>query len=191
MQIMKDIQINDEMARKLLMYMNPIFANSLNVSGIANFGCERLAIPLAPNRQNEIEIIGTVSVDKLRLQASDLLGQILPLLGVGISGVDITVRPTKFVLQNGVLSYDDMQVEVGNSPINFKGAIGLNKSLNMTVTLPYTMEGKTARIGRETVGQRISLPLKGTLDKPELDLGKLLEEQLKQQLLEGLDKLLK
>jgi hypothetical protein len=191
MQIMKDIQINDEMAKKLLIYVNPIFANSVNVSGVANFGCERLAIPLAPNRQNEIEIIGTVSVDKLRLQASDLLGQILPLLGVGISGVDITVRPTKFVLQNGVLSYDDMQVEVGNSPINFKGAIGLNKSLNMTVTLPYTIGGKTARIGRETVGQRISLPLKGTLNKPELDLGKLLEEQLKQQLLEGLDRLLK
>jgi len=191
MQIMKDIQINDEMARKLLMYVNPIFANAINVSGIANFACERLAIPLAKNKQNEIEIIGTVSVDKLRLQASDLLGQILPLLGVGFSGVDITVRPTKFILQKGILSYDDMQVEVGNNPITFKGAIGLNKSLNMTVTLPYTTEGKTVRIGRETVGQRISLPLKGTIDKPELDMGKLLEEQLKQKLLEGLDKLLK
>jgi hypothetical protein len=191
MQMMKDIQINDQVAAGLLKYVNPIFANALHVNGIANFACERLAIPLASNRQNEIEIIGTVSVDKLRLQASDLLGQILPLLGVGTSGVDITVRPTKFVLQNGVLSYDDMQVEVGNSPINFKGAIGLNKSLNMTVTLPYTIEGKTARIGRETVSQRISLPLKGTLDKPEIDLAKLLQEQLKQKLLEGLDKLLK
>jgi hypothetical protein len=191
MQIMKDIQINDEMARKLLLYVNPIFANAISVSGIANFGCERLAIPLAANRQNEIEIIGTVSVDKLRLQASDLLGQILPLLGVGISGVDITVRPTKLVLQNGILRYDDMQVEIGGTPINFKGAIGLNKSLNMTVTLPYTIQGKTARIGRETAGQRIVLPLKGTLDKPELDVGKLLEEQLKQQLLQNLDKLLK
>jgi hypothetical protein len=191
MQIMKDIQINDEMARKLLMFVNPIFADAINVSGIANFSCERLAIPLAKEKQNEIEIIGTVSVNKLRLQASDLLGQILPLLGVGISGVDITVHPTKFVLQNGVLSYDDMQVEVGNSPINFKGAIGLNGDLNMTVILPYTTEGKTARIGRVTAGQRIVLPLKGTLNKPKLDLGKLLEEQLKQQLLEGLDKLFK
>jgi len=191
MQIMKDIQINDEMAGKLLMYVNPIFTDAINVSGIANFGCERLAIPLAPNRQNEIEIIGTVSMNKLRLQASDLLGQILPLLGVGISGVDITVRPTKFVLQNGVLIYDDMQVEVGNSPLNFKGAIGLDKSLSMTVTLPYTIEGKTARVGKETPGRRITLALKGTLDKPKLDVGKLLEDQLKQQLLEGLDKLLK
>ncbi|MCX5636682.1 MAG: hypothetical protein NTX52_03180 [Planctomycetota bacterium] len=192
MQIMKDIQINDEMARKLLMYVNPIFADAINVSGIANFSCELLAIPLAKEKQNEIEIIGTVSVNKLRLQTSDILRLIFSLTGTGFSGVDITVRPTKFVLRNGLLSYDDMQVEVGDSPINFKGAIGLlDKSLNMTVILPYTMEGKTARIGRETIGQRISLPLKGTLDKPELDMGKLLEEQLKQKLLEGLDKLLR
>ena len=53
-------------------------------------------------------------------------------------------------------------------------------------------------LGEETRGRRISLPLKGTLDKPEIDLGRLLEEQLKQQLeeqleeniLEGLEKLL-
>jgi hypothetical protein len=191
MQIMKDIQINDIIADKLLRRVNPIFIDASNVSGVANFACERLAIPLAPNRQNEIEIIGTVSIDKLHLQTSAILHLILSLTGTGFSGVDITVRPTKFVLRNGVLIYDNMQVEVGNNPINFKGAIGLNGDLNMTVVLPYTTEGKTARIGRETVGQRISLPLKGTLDKPELDMGKLLEEQLKQKLFEGLDKLLK
>jgi len=191
MQIMKDIQINDIIADKLLRRVNPIFIDASNVSGIANFACERLAIPLVPNKQNEIEIIGTISIDKLHLQTSAILHLILSLTGTGFSGVDITVRPTKFVLRNGVLIYDNMQVEVGNNPINFKGAIGLNGDLNMTVTLPYTIEGKTARIGRETVGQRISLPLKGTIDKPELDLGKLLEEQLKQKLFEGLDKLLK
>ena len=190
MQIMKDIQINDEMARKLLMYVNPIFADAVNVSGVANFGCERLAIPLAKNRQNEIEIVGTMSVNKLHLKVADWFSPILSLIG-GVSGVDITVHPTKFVLQKGVLSYDDMQVDLGDNPINFKGAIGLNGSLNMTVVLPYTIEGKTARVGRETVGQRLSLPLRGTIDRPKLDMGKLLEEQLKQQLLEGLDKLLK
>jgi hypothetical protein len=192
MQIMKDIQINDELARKLLMYVNPIFANALNVSGTANFACERFAIPLTPNKQNEIEIIGTISIDKLRLQASDLLGQILSLTGTGLSGVDITVRPTKFVLRNGFLGYDDMQVEVGNSPINFKGVIGLDASLkDMTVTLPYTIRGRTVRVGKETVGQRITLPLKGTLNKPELDTSKLPELLLKQAILEGIDQLLK
>ncbi len=79
-------------------------------------------------------------------------------------------------------------MDVGDNPVNFKGVIGLDKSLNMTITLPYTAMGRTVRIGRETSGQRITLPLKGTIDKPELDLGKLLESQLKQQLEDQLRK---
>lgn len=191
MQIMKDIQINDEMGKKLLMYVNPIFANAFNLSGTANFSCERLAIPLAKNKLNDIEIVGNISINKLRLQASGLLTQILSIIGVGFTGTDITLHPTKFALRNGILGYDDMQIDIGNNPVNFKGAIGLDMSLKMSVTLPYTIQGRIARVGRESPGQRITLPIKGTLDKPELDLAKLLEEQLKQTLLEGLDSLLK
>ena len=194
-QIVRDIQINDRTSRKLLTYLNPVFANALNVSGIANFNCERLVIPLAGATRNDLEVVGTVSIEKVRLEASDLLSQILSVAGIGTSGQDITIHPTRFVLQNGFLRYDDMQIDIGDNPVNFKGIIGLNKSLNMTVTLPYTTSGRTARAGRQTSGERISLPLKGTTDKPELDLGKLLEEQLRQQLeqkvREGLEELFK
>jgi len=190
-EIMKDIQINNETTRKLLMYLNPIFANAVSVSGVANFNCERLAIPLAGGTENDIEVIGTISVKRLRLDASDLLGQILSLAGAGLQGQDITINPTRFVLQDGFLRYDDMQVVVGDNPVVFSGVIGLDKSLDMTVTLPYTFEGRTARVGKETKGRRISLPLRGTIEKPELDLGKLLEEQLKIRLEERLKEELK
>ncbi len=78
-------------------------------------------------------------------------------------------------------------MDIGDNPVNFKGAIGLDKSVNMTVTLPYTLGGRTARVGEKT-GERISLPLTGTIDKPELDTGKLLEDQLKKRLGEELQK---
>jgi len=198
MQIAKDIQITNEMTRGLLMYLNPVFAGAVNVSGAVNLSCERLAIPLAGGDRNDIEVVGTISVRKLRLEASELLGWILAAANIA-RDQDITIHPTRFVLQNGLLRYDDMQMYVGDNPVNFKGVIGLDKSLNMTVTLPYTTRGETARIGKETRGRRITLVLRGTLDKPEIDFGRLLEEQLKQQLeeqlqeklLEGLDKLLK
>lgn len=181
-QIAKDIQINNETTRKLLIYINPVFANAFNVSGVLNFNCERLVIPLAEANLNDIEVIGTVSINKLRLQTSNLLGQILSAAGANFSGQEITIHPTRIVLRNGFLRYDDMQMDIGGHPFNFKGVIGLDKTLNMTVTLPYTLKGRTARVDKETVGERITLQLRGTLDKPELDLGKLLEEQLKRQL---------
>ncbi|MCJ7674523.1 MAG: hypothetical protein MUO33_05145, partial [Sedimentisphaerales bacterium] len=134
------------------------------------------------------EVIGTISMNNVRLEASDLLGQILSAGGGGPGGQVITIHPTKFVLQDGFLRYDDMQVDVGDNPINFKGVIGLDKSLNMTVTLPYTVDGRTVRVGKDTVGQRVSVSLKGTIQKPELDLGGLLQDQLKKQLEEQLRK---
>jgi len=187
-QIVKDIQINDETTRKLLMYLNPIFANAVKTSGVANFSCERLSIPLGGDGEGDIEMVGTISIDQVRLEASDLLGQILSLVGGRVRTQDITVHPTRFVLQNGLLQYDDMQMDIGNNPVVFGGVIGLDKSLNMTVTLPYTTSGRTARVGKETEGVRISLPLKGTIDKPELDTRKLLEGQLKEQLMKELEK---
>lgn len=180
--IIKDVKIYDETGEELLKYLNPIFASAFNIRGVANFRCDKLAIPLANASRNDLEIIGTVSIKKMRMESSDLLSQILSFIGAGTGNQDITVHPTKFVLHEGFLRYDNMQIDVGNNPINFKGVIGLDKSLNMTVTLPYTLRGRTTRTGEEPDGERITLVLKGTVDKPELDLGKLLEDQLKKQL---------
>jgi len=195
MQLVKDIKINDATTKKLLKYVNPIFADAVNVSGIANFNCEQLAIPISAEAKNEAVVIGTISMNQVQLQTSDLLGQILTIAGGSPRGTVLTIHPTKLVLRDGVLRYDDMQIDVGDNPINFKGAIGLDKSLDMTVTLPYTTEGRTARVGGETRGARIALPLKGTVDKPQLDTDKLLELQLKQQgeelLRRGLEELFK
>jgi len=187
-QMVKDIQINNEMAGKLLKYVNPVFANAVNVSGVVNFHCERLAIPLKKVNKNDIEVIGTISANKILLQGSDLLGQMLSLAGGNVRGQNCTIHPTRFVLQDGLLKYEDMQLDVGDNPVNFKGIIGLDKRLNMTVTLPYTMSGRTVRVG-DKAGDRISLPLRGTIDKPKLDLGKLLEDQAIKKGLELLEKL--
>ena len=190
-QIAEGIQLNDEISREFLVYVSPIFANAFNVSGAGNFNCERLALPLPGTPKEELEIIGTISADNVRLSASDLLSQLLSLGGLRLRDQNIKVHPTRFVLQNGFLRYDDMQVDVGDNPVNFKGVIGLDKSLDMIVTLPYTLDGRTVGVGEEGVGERISIPLKGTIDRPELDVGKLLEQQLKLQLKQQLEDRLK
>lgn len=187
-QIMQNIKIDDETTDRFLAYINPIFANAVNVSGILNFNCKKLTLPLSQGYENQIEAIGTISIEQIQLQTSGLLNQILSLAGIDMQGQYITIHPTKFVLHNGFLSYEDMQMDIGNNPVNFRGTIGLDKSLDMIVILPYTSAGRTARIGQETIGERISLPLKGTIDKPELDLDKLLEKQLNQLLKKEIDK---
>ncbi|UCF17873.1 MAG: hypothetical protein JSW59_10485 [Phycisphaerales bacterium] len=195
MHVVKNIKINDEITSKLLKYVNPIFADAASVTGFANFDCEQLAIPLRSEAKNETVVIGTISMNRVRLQGSNLVGQILTTSGGDPRGTDMTIHPTKIDLQKGFLRYEDMKVDVGDNPVNFKGVIGLDKSLAMTATLPYTTRGRTARVGSQTEGRRITLPIKGSVDAPELDLGKLLDQQLKglgEELLEkGLEELFK
>jgi len=73
----------------------------------------------------------------------------------------------------------------------------------MNVITPYVLTEdfklQTVKVDEATTAERIKLPLIGTIDRPELDWGKLTEELLKQQfrqqlqekVLEGLEGLLK
>lgn len=186
--IIKDVQINDKTTKKLLKYLNPLFANAVNAGGVANFQCEQFAVPLKGGSPKDIEITGTVSMARIRLEASDLLGQILMLMGKG-GEQNITIHPTRFVLKDGYLRYDNMQVDIGDSPLNFRGVIGLDESLDMTVTLPVTADGRRVRADDQAaMAERLSLSLRGTVSKPKLDTGRLLQDQLIQ---EGLKMLLK
>lgn len=184
--IIKDVQITDEMARELLKFLNPIFSNAVGVTGIANFQCDKLAIPLRGADQKDIEVIGTVSIQQLQLRPTGLIGQLISVAKITEPVQEITIHPTKFTLTDGQLSYENMQVDIGSNPFNFAGVIGLDEKLDMNVTLPLSVSLKRIRTGEETSEKRIILPLGGTISKPELDLTnlgmQLLEGQLQEQL---------
>ena len=188
MQIIEKVNINDETTREMLMYLNPIFADAVNARGVADFHCEKLSIPLGGGTKNDLVVIGTIGIDKMHLEASNLLGQIMSIAGE--RSVDMTMLPTRFVLQKGFLRYDNMQINVGDNPVNFSGAIGLDKSIDMEITLPYTFAGSTIKSG-EIATDRVSLPIEGTLDKPKINMQKLIEGEALKQGLKLLEKVLK
>lgn len=180
-QVVKDVQITEQMGKELLTYVNPIFANNTSVTGVVNFNCEKLAMPIVGGTKNDIDIAGTISADKVLLGSSSLLSQLMTAIGSNFGGEEITIHPTKFALQKGFLRYDDMRVDVGQNPFDFKGAIGLDKTLNMSITVPYGPSGKV-KTGEVQTAARYSVPLRGTTDNPKLDVGKLLEDIAKKQL---------
>lgn len=188
LRLARNIELNKDMTAKLLKYVNPIFANVVSISGVASFDCQELAIPLQAGHKKAVNVVGTLSADRLHVAASNVLNQILAALGESLRGQPLTVHPTRIVVRDGMVRYDNMQIDVGDNPISFGGVIGLDGRLDMTVTLPWTYRGRTERVGREgRAGTRISVPLRGTIDKPELDMSRLLQDQL----LRGLEELLR
>jgi len=190
MQIAKDVQITPQMAHKLLRYVSPLFAGATSASGKVNFACERLVVPASGADLNRVEVIGTVSMEDVLIGGSDLLGQLLLAFGQAGASQRLAIQPTRFVVKDGVVRYDNMEIHIGDHPLNLAGSIGPDERLDMTVTLPYAFQGKIARAGQPS-GQRIALPLTGTLRRPQLDLKRLLEGQLLEQGLKGLEGLLR
>jgi hypothetical protein len=189
MQVAKDVQITPAMTTKVLRYVNPFFADAANASGRVSFMCDRLVVPAAGAGLSTLDVEGTISMDNVVIGGSDLLGKILLVFGQRNQLAHLAIHPTHFVVKDGVLRYDNMQIDVDDHPITFSGSIGPNEKLNMTVTLPVTFQGKAARTGQ--AGDRVAIPLLGTIRRPQLDVQKLIQGQLQEQVLKGLGGLLK
>jgi hypothetical protein len=151
-----------------------------------------MSIPLgSAHMTQDMQLTGTLWMNQIQLGASNILNQILAVIGQSVRGQQLTVQPTNLVMAKGVLRYDDMEIDVGNNPVDFRGSVGPKGALNMSVVLPYTIEGRTVRTGQEAQNaERVVVPLGGTIDKPQLNLQKLIQSQFQQQIFKGLEDLL-
>jgi hypothetical protein len=175
MSIIKDVQINKEMANKLLAKVNPVFFGVSSITGAANFQCDQLAVPINGGKPEDANIAGTISLTQVKMQSTGLMGAILTATGTS-DGQLITIHPTPFTVRNGFVKYPDMQMDIGTMPINFSGSVPIDpnrKIESFSVTLPVSATGKLVKGG----SQRITAYVKGTPNNPKLDLGKMLQEQ--------------
>jgi len=181
----ENLQIDETLSyefRGVLAYVNPLFKDVIGLGGRLNLSAEKLLIPLDSKRRNDMEILATLGMDNLTIkptQSGGLFAMLFSLIGLGGDRALATVHPTNFVVKDGFVRYDNMQIDIGGTPVNFKGAVGLDKRLNMQISVP--VGGQLA----DTLGGTISLPLTGTIDKPVFDTSKL-GENLLQNTLKGL-----
>ncbi len=188
--VLDKIKIDKIMANQLLKYLNPMFAQVADVSGLASFQCDRLAIPLSGGYNNKIVVEGTVWMNDVAIAGGGVMSQIVNLSGINNPNVKIEMLPTKFVFENGEMHYDNMQINIGETPLNFTGNVYLDKMMSMSVTLPWTVAGQTAKAGQE-VSNRIKLAIEGPVNAPKLNTDKLIQETGKQVIEQQLDKALK
>lgn len=186
MAVIEKVRINDELSRNLLEYVNPIFSGASQVSGTADFSCEELLVPLAAQRKDLLKMKAVLAITQLTMRSEGFLKELLNAVGSDPS-VALTLHPTAVVLENEVLSYENMQLDVGRKPIVFSGRIGLDRRLQLEMQLPWTLSGQTIRTGEEAV-DRIVLAVGGTIQKPQVDWGKMLKMNLGRTLLKELIK---
>jgi len=87
-----------------------------------------------------------------------------------------------------------MQLDIEDKPVNFAGKVGLDRNVNLDMKLPWTLEGRTISSG-EQADDRIALSVGGSIDRLEIDWGKILQQNLEKvlqkEILEGLEDIFK
>ncbi|HPY77386.1 MAG TPA: hypothetical protein PLQ45_06045, partial [Anaerohalosphaeraceae bacterium] len=159
MRIIEKVQINDELTHALLENVNPFFAGAAKVSGIADFSCQELVLPLGGARQDLFQMKSTLAINQLNMQSEGFLKELLRVLGSDTSAM-MTLHPTELVAKDQTLSYQNMQLDIGKNPVNFSGQVGPDRRLKLTMQLPWTMSGTSVRPdGRPA--DRITVPIRG------------------------------
>ncbi|MHC4551592.1 MAG: hypothetical protein ACYSUT_02330, partial [Planctomycetota bacterium] len=183
MRVLEGIHLNEELTHTMLRYLSPVFAEQGDISGFASLACNELVIPFDADKQNEIVVDGVIEMDKMQLQAKGLVGDILALTERR-SQFNAKLLPSRIILKNGVMSYDEMEFHLEDYPTGFAGKIYLDKRLNMQVLVPYKVDIENLRIEPVRIGEdlseRLALPIKGSVDNSQVLLEESFDAILKQ-----------
>ena len=189
--LLENVQINPEVSERLLKFINPIFANTHEVSGTASFDCQHLLINQPRNWSRNAEIRGLFSSKNLRIQSrAGLIKDLTGALGLDLGAKVGEVKPISIQLADEKVSYRDMHIVFGPLlDLSFSGQVGLDETINMRLGLPIVpaMVGNNPKWIKLLGDQRIYVPITGTINKPRLDL-QAIPALVKQELTKALEK---
>jgi hypothetical protein len=186
----KDVRANADMG-PMLEKINPIFHTvGGTVDGVAqsNFDLSWEG-PLDPTQKEWLPAAGqylrgsgVLSVQNLSIVGSPSVGEIMTALGEA-NALSGELLATDIRIGGGRCEYQNMTLRLKRYELRFSGWVGFDKRMELMVEMPLT-EHMSRKYGNleKYVGKTLFVPLKGTVDSPSLDLGRVIEELLKRSL---------
>ncbi|MHC5536972.1 hypothetical protein ACYOEI_01705, partial [Singulisphaera rosea] len=206
--MIKDAEINDEVSRRFLSYVAPVLDRATRAHGRVSVNLTEAVFPLGGESKETASVEGQVQFQEVEFAPGPLADQLLALIGredrptlkldapVSLSIADRRVYQQGFSLPLGKLTH-----------VELEGWVDFDRKVNLTASVPLTpaMVGNRPLLGNVLDGTRVRVPIRGTLQKPEIDrealnlalkdLGKTLLErsavqgasQLLQRLIQGRD----
>jgi hypothetical protein len=173
-------------------------------------------IPLKDRKKSELA--GSLIIHSAQVSPGPLTAQIAaiaaqvdaiikrrPGVRPGSTTLKITPQTIPFRVADGRVEHQNFQIEIGDVIVRTSGYVGFDQSLGLVAEIPIRDKWvQRDKFLRGLKGQTLKIPIRGTLNKPQLDkriiawLGQqmigsaasgLLEDALDRGLQQGLDKL--
>ena len=140
-------------------------------TGRVSVDLDHAEIPLTSGRLKTTRLEGAVVFTDVEFAPGPLAEQVIRAAGRQETRLRLD-QPVTLTIAEGRVNQRGLAIPIGDlTRVEMEGWVGFDRQLSLTATLPVTaaMFGENALLAEVAGGTRISLPIRGTLDRPELD----------------------
>ncbi len=213
--VLENVAITPQMCQGWLKYVAPLLADVTSVQGQLSLQVDRAEI--VPTNSLKQTVAGELLVQGATVGPGPLADQFLAIvqqirtLRKGTSGqttspsgswLQMPEQRIQFAVDQGRVAHRNLQIQAGDVVINTEGSVGIDGDIQLTASVPILKDWVDGTPALSSLaGQQIQFPIKGTLQKPQVDfqgftaIGRQVAEAavqgvLKNQLDRGLNKIL-
>ncbi|MBM4001277.1 MAG: hypothetical protein FJ297_17375 [Planctomycetes bacterium] len=215
--LLDQVRISQDMCRNWLKFIAPLVANATSAEGMFTMQIDRLRVPLG--RPEQADIAGALVVQEATIGPGPLAQAVIGLIDrltavaerriprlSALSG-DVWMRmPSQvvaFEMRDGRVLHRELRMQIKEMTVVTRGWVALDQSMEWSIEIPVPdrwTEGRPLLAGLR--GKTFTIPVRGTLGQPVLDervftellnsiLGAGTDNLLREQLLRGLDRLIR
>jgi hypothetical protein len=165
----EQIQVDPAMCASVLRYAAPALANVSTAKGTISVVLDACRIPLADPGSSDLS--GRLVIHSLEIGSGPMLHALSVLLGDETPGRLRQESVVAFRMKDRRIYHDGLELMFPVLTIRTSGSVGLDQTMDLTAEMPVPPKwlGGNAAAIRAVANQTIRLPLRGRLDKPELD----------------------
>ena len=169
------LQVTQEVCSEWLGYVTPFLADGSSVNGRVSARLRRCVLPL--DRFSATTMSGQLEVHDATAKPGASLTSLLQLIDLLRPGQRSAVRElqmppqtVEFDLRDGVISHEQVALNVSGYDLRSRGSVSLEQRLNVTLDIPL----QRSEDGRR--GRWISVPVTGTVTQPSVDASQFLQD---------------
>jgi hypothetical protein len=171
------VQLDQAACRSALKYVVPILASVTQSQGEISVLIDGCRIPAGD--WNHAEIAGRIIVHSAAVRPGPLVQELASLVATDPSLVHIEPESTiQFRMTGGRIYHQGLALQFPDVTMRTYGSVGLDDSLKLMVETSLPLSWLPSNAVTDAIrGQRIQIPVGGTLQRPQPDMGELARER--------------
>lgn len=168
----KDAEINETVSRRVLAYVAPVLDQATRVRGRVSAELDEATFPLGRDAVKDAKLAGNVVFQDVEFLPNALFQDMLTLVGQGDRVLLRLDEPAAFSIADRRVYQEGLKIPIGRQgDVELEGWVDFDGNLDLSARVPI-LPNALARfpiLAGIAAGERLSIPIRGTLNKPEID----------------------